>query len=60
VEETAEQVAPTHRAFLLLAGDDPSSESVRRLKLERPVWTVPVVMFDVDPKDLLQMAASND
>jgi hypothetical protein len=42
VEETAEQVAATHRAFLFLAGDAPTSGMVRRLKLERPVGTVPV------------------
>ena len=60
MEETAEQVAATHRGFLFLAGHDPISGMVRRLKQERPVGTVPVVVLDMDPKDLLQMAAPND
>ena len=60
MEQTAEQVAATHRAFLFLADDDPISGMVRRLKQECPMGTVPVVVLDVDAKDLLQMAAPND
>src|SRR6266545_8273497 len=60
MQETAEQVASEHPAFLTLTDDGQSGGSVRRLKLERPVWTVPVVVLDVDPQDLLQMAAPND
>ncbi len=60
VEETAEQVASEHPAFLTLTDDGQLGGSVRRLELERPVWTVPVVVLDVDPKDLLQMAAPDE
>ncbi len=42
MQETAEQVASEHPAFLTLTDDGQSGGSVRRLKLERPVWTVPV------------------
>jgi hypothetical protein len=60
VEETAEQVASEHPPFLTLTDDGQLGGSVRRLELERPVWTVPVVVLDVDPKDLLKMAAPNE
>src|SRR6266516_2569346 len=60
MEETAEQVTSENPAFLTLTDDGQSGGSLRRLKLERPVWTVPVVVLDVDPKDLLKMAAPNE
>ena len=60
MEQTAEQVTSEHSTFLTLTDGGQSVGSVRRLKPERPVRTVPVVMLDVDPKDLLQMAAPND
>jgi hypothetical protein len=60
MEETAEQVTSEHRAVLTLTDDGQLGGSVRRLELERPVWTVPVVVLDVDPKDLFKMAAPNE
>jgi hypothetical protein len=57
MEETAEQDTSAHLTSFILTDDGQSGGSVRRLKLERPVGTVPVVVLDVDPKDLLQMAA---
>ncbi len=50
MEETAEQVTSEHRAVLTLTDDGQFGGSVRGLELERPVWTVPVVVLDVDPK----------
>ena len=60
MQETAEQITSEHSAPLTLPNDSQSSGSVRRLKLERPVGTMPVVVLDVDTKDLLQMTAPND
>jgi hypothetical protein len=60
MQETAEQVTSAHLTWFNLTDDGPSGGSVRRLKLERPVETVPVVVLDIDPKDPLQMAAPND
>jgi hypothetical protein len=53
MQETAEQVTSEHPALLTLTNDGQSGGSVRRLKLERPVRTVPVVVLDIDPQDLL-------
>jgi hypothetical protein len=60
VQETAEQVTSEHPALLTFTNDGQSGGSVGRLKLERPVWTVPVVLLEIDTQDLLQMAAPND
>ncbi len=46
-----------HHARLALTDDGQSGGLVRCLKPKRPVWTVLVVVLDVDPQDLLQMAA---
>ena len=60
MQEAAEQVTSEHPALLTLPNDGQSSGSVWRLKLERPVGTMPIVVLDVDTKDLLQMTAPND
>jgi hypothetical protein len=60
MQETAEQVTSAHLTSFILTDDGQSGGSVRRLKPERPVRTVPVVVLDVDPQDLLHMAAPND
>ena len=60
VEQTAEQVTSTHPALPILADDGRPGGSVWRCKPERPVGTVAVVMLDVDPEDLLQVAAADD
>jgi hypothetical protein len=57
MQETAEQVTSAHLTSFILTDDGQSGGSVRRLKPERPVRTVPVVVLDADPQDLLQMAA---
>ncbi len=54
VEKSAEQVASMHPAWLAVADDFQSSGWVRRFQSERPVRTVPVVVLDVDPQELLQ------
>ncbi len=53
-------VASKHPALLLLADDGQSGGRIWRFKLQRPVWTVLVVVPDVDPKDLLEVAAPNN
>jgi len=50
----------TNGAFVILAEDGQPGGRIWWLQPERPVGTVSVVMLDVDPKDLLQVAAPND
>jgi hypothetical protein len=59
VQETSEQVASPHGDPPVLTSDGQTG-SVRRVKPSRPVWTMPIVVADVEPKDLLQMAAPED
>jgi hypothetical protein len=60
MKQTAKEVAPAHGASVILAKNGRPSERVWRLQQQRPVGTVAVVMLDVDPKDLLQVATAND
>ena len=32
----------------------------RRFQPERPVWTMPVVVLDIDPEDLFQVTSADD
>ena len=45
---------------LILAGRGWFDGWIRRLQPERPVRTVAVVVLEVDPKDLLEVAAPDD
>jgi hypothetical protein len=58
VEQASEQVSPMYDASAVLGDDGQSGGGVRRLKLERPVGTMAVVMPGVDPKDLLEVTAA--
>jgi hypothetical protein len=60
VEETAEQVASPHGASVILAETDQPGGWIWRLQHQRAVGTVAVVMLDVDPQDLLKVAAADD
>ena len=60
VEQTAEQIASTNLARLILADNRQPSRSVRCLKPERSMRTMPVVVLDIDPQDLLQVGSSHD
>jgi len=60
VEQTAEQIASTNLARLILADNRQPSRSVRCLKPERSMRTMPVVVLDIDPQDLLQVGSSYD
>ena len=60
MEEAAEQVASVYNALIILAQDGQLGRRVWRLQQQRPVGTVAVVMLDVDPKDLLEVAAADD
>jgi hypothetical protein len=60
VEESTEQVASTHGASVILAEVSQPAGRVWWLQPERPVGTVSVVMLDVDPQDLLKVAAADD
>ena len=60
MEQTAEQIASTNLARLILADNRQPSRSVRCLKPERSMRTMPVVVLDIDPQDLLQVGSSYD
>jgi hypothetical protein len=60
VEESAEQVASTHGAPVILAADGRPGQRIWWSQPECPVGTVAVVMLDINPEDLLQVAAAND
>jgi len=60
VEESAEQVASTHGAPVILGADGRPGQRIWWSQPECPVGTVAVVMLDINPEDLLQVAAAND
>jgi hypothetical protein len=60
MEEAAEQIASVYNALVILAKEGQLGRRVWRLQQQRPVGTVAVVMLDVDPKDLLEVAAPDD
>jgi hypothetical protein len=60
VKQTAEQVASTHGALVILAEDGQPGGRVWRLQPQRPVGTMSVVMLDVDLQDLLEVATADD
>ena len=60
VEQATEQVSSMYDALAVVGDDGQCGGGVRRLKLERPVGTMAVVVPDVDPKDLLKVTAADD
>jgi len=60
VYESAEQVTPVYLGRMILAGKGWFDGWIRRLQPERPVWAMGVVVLEVDPKDLLEVAAPDD
>ena len=53
MQQPAEQAAPVHLASMIPADDGELTGSVRGLKSEGAVWTMPVVVLGVDPQDVL-------
>src|SRR6266545_2467117 len=60
MEETAEPVASAHCALPVLGYGHHIGKWIRRFQLKRPVRAMPVVVVDVDAKDLLQVASPDD
>jgi hypothetical protein len=60
VQQTAEQVAPTHSALLILGDNGRPGGLIWWLEPERPVRAVVVVMADVDLQDPLEVATADD
>jgi hypothetical protein len=60
VQETAEEVASVHSAPVIRARDGQLGRRRWRLQSECPVRTVGVVVLDICPKDLRQMATSDN
>src|SRR4029450_8514426 len=60
VYESAEQVTPVYLGGMILAGKGWFDGWIRRLQPERPGGGVGVVVLDIDPKDLLEVAAPDE
>jgi hypothetical protein len=60
MQQPAEQAAAVHLASMIPADDGQHTGSVRCLKSEGAVWTLPVVVLDTDPKDLSQVPSADD
>ncbi len=60
VDETAKQVTSVHPDPLMLADEGLIGGWIRRLQLKRSVRAMPVVVLDIDPQDLLQVASPDD
>jgi hypothetical protein len=60
VQQTAEQVAPTHSALLILGDNGQPGGLIWWLEPERPMRAVFVVVPDVDPQDPPKVAAADD
>jgi hypothetical protein len=58
VQQTAEQVAPTHSGLLILGDNGQPGGLIWRLEPERPMREVFVVVPDVDPQDPLEVAVA--
>ena len=60
VQETAEQVASVYPGWRVAADEGHSSGWIRRLKLQRSVGAMSVVVRDVHLKGPLQVPAAHD
>ena len=60
MQQPAEQVAAVHLGSMISTDGGQPSGSVRCLKSEGAVWTMPVVVLGVDPQDLLQVPSADD
>ncbi len=60
VDETAKQVTSVHPDPLMLADEGLIGGWIRRLQLKCSVRAMPVVVLDIDPKHLLQVASPDD
>jgi hypothetical protein len=60
VEQATEHVSSMNAAFSALVYERQSGGWIRRVELQRPVRSVPVVVLDVDSEDLFQVPATHD
>jgi hypothetical protein len=60
VNQSTKQVASAHSGSARVAEQGRSSGRIGRFQPKRSVWTVLVVVPDVDPQDLLKMTAADD
>jgi hypothetical protein len=60
VQEAAKQIASVDSGRLILADDSQSRTGRWGLKRQRPVRAMGVVVRDVDPKGLFEVASAND
>jgi hypothetical protein len=59
MQQPAEQVPAVHLGSMIPADDGQPSGSVRSLKSEGAVWTMPIVVLGIDPQDLLQVPSAD-
>jgi hypothetical protein len=60
MHKTSKEIASVDSGRLIHAGERQSGGWFRRLQPERPVRAVGIVVLDVDPQDLLEVAAIED
>jgi hypothetical protein len=60
VKQATQEVASVHPGSPSLADQGQTGGWTRRFQPKRSVWTVPVVVLDVDPEDLLQATTADD
>jgi hypothetical protein len=59
MQQPTEQVAAMHLGSMIPPDDGQLTGSVRCLKSEGAVWTMPVLVLGVDPQDLLRVPSAD-
>jgi hypothetical protein len=59
-KEATKEVASAHPGSPVLADQGQTGRWARRFEPKRPVRTMPVVVLEIDPEDLLQVTTAND
>jgi len=60
MEKATEPIAAVHLGSSVVADEGQRGGWIWRVKLERPMRAVPVVVLDVNPKDLLEVASADE
>ena len=60
MKESPKEVASVHSGLPILSDVGQPGGWTRRFQPERPVWTMPVVVLDIDPEDLFQVTSADD
>ena len=60
VKQAPKEVASVHSGSSILSDVGQPGGWTRRFQPKRPVWTMPVVVLDIDPEDLFQVTSADD